>query len=286
MRTAGIRSSGRARPGPALVLVTIVLALVPGPAAADRAAPGEAPRLDAASWLLIDLKDEAELAARAPAERRAIASTTKLMTAYLALTELKMNDRLVVPDYRAAPAESVAGLIEGESLTVHDLLVAMMLPSANDAAVTVAEGVSGSEGTFVGAMNRAAGELGLTGTHYANPIGLDATGNYSTAEDLSALAQELLTDKRFRRIVAMPKATLESGDHPRVVTNTNTLLLGDPSVDGVKTGHTTEAGYVLVASAKRDGVPLLAAVLGAPSEAGRDADAERAARLRLLPVRP
>ncbi len=275
MRAAGLRTAARVRLVPALVLVVLVVALVPGAAAAERTAPERVPRIDAASWLLIDLKDQAPLAAHAPTERRAIASTTKLMTAYLALRELRMDQRLVVPKYQPAPAESVAGLIEGESLTVHDLLVAMMLPSANDAAFTVADGVSGSEGAFVDEMNDAAHDLGLTGTSYANPIGLDAKKNYSTAADLTTLAQELLADKRFRRIVAMPRATLKSGDHPRVVTNTNTLLLSDPSVDGVKTGHTTEAGYVLVASAKREGVPLLAAVLGAPSEAARDADAEQ-----------
>jgi len=257
-------------------LATALVAAMLVPAAAA-AGPGgaRAPRIDAASWLLIDLKDQAKLAAHAPRARRPIASTTKLMTAYLALSRSRMSDVLVVPDYEPEPAESLAGLSAGERLTVHDLLVAMMLPSANDAAFTVAAGVSGSEAAFVAAMNRAASRLDLDRTHYANPIGLDAKGNYSTAADLSTLAQELLADKRFRRIVAMPRATLRSGDHDRVVTTTNTLLLSDPTVDGVKTGHTLEAGYVLVASAKRDGVPLLAAVLGAPSEAARDADAER-----------
>jgi D-alanyl-D-alanine carboxypeptidase (penicillin-binding protein 5/6) len=124
-------------------------------------------------------------------------------------------------------------------------------------------------------MNRAAADLELAGTHYANPIGLDAKRNYSTAEDLTTLAEELLSDKRFRRIVAMPKAKLTSGARNRTVINTNTLLRSDPTVDGVKTGHTTDAGYVLVASAKRDGVPLLAAVLGAPSETERNDETER-----------
>jgi D-alanyl-D-alanine carboxypeptidase (penicillin-binding protein 5/6) len=256
-----------------VLLVALLATLAPATPAATAAKPP--PRLDAASWLLIDLKDQAELARHAPRLRRPIASTTKLMTAYLALADLKMSDVLVVPRYRPEPAESVAGLTTGERLTAHDLLVAMMLPSANDAAVTVADGISGSERAFVAKMNRTATRLGLDDTSYANPIGLDAKRNYSTATDLSTLAQELLSDRRFRRIVAMPKATLRSGDHDRVVTNTNTLLLSDPTVDGVKTGHTLEAGYVLVASAKRDGVPLLAVVLGAPSEGARDAETEQ-----------
>ncbi len=274
--TTGTAGRGRLRLGLALGLIAIVLLVaLPAPGRAATGGGGKSPQLDAASWVLIDLEDEEELAAHAPGRRRAIASTTKLMTAYLALNELKMDEELVVPRYDAAPAESVAGLSAGERLTVRDLIVAMMLPSANDAAVTVADGVAGSEAAFVGEMNRAAADLGLSRTRYANPIGLDAKGNYSTAEDLSSLAQDLLADKRFRRIVAKPEATLKSGSQTRVVENTNTLLLSDPSVDGVKTGHTLDAGYVLVASAKRDRVPLLAVVLGAPTEAARDAESER-----------
>jgi D-alanyl-D-alanine carboxypeptidase (penicillin-binding protein 5/6) len=255
-----------------LAAALVATGLVPASAGASTKKP---PQLDAASWVLIDLKDGAELAARASGQRRAIASTTKLMTAYLALRDLRMGEKLVVPRYDAEPAESLAGLEKGERLTVHDLLVAMMLPSANDAAETVAQGIAGSEPAFVAEMNRAADKLGLDRTHYANPIGLDAKRNYSTAEDLTTLAEELLSDKRFRRIVAMPKAKLTSGARNRTVINTNTLLRSDPTVDGVKTGHTTDAGYVLVASAKRDGVPLLAAVLGAPSETERNDETER-----------
>jgi D-alanyl-D-alanine carboxypeptidase (penicillin-binding protein 5/6) len=258
---------------PAIVLAALALAPAATPGTAI-AAPERPPRLDASAWLLIDRKDGTDLARRAANARRAIASTTKLMTTHLALHELDFGEKLTVPDYDPAPAESVAGLIAGERLTVRDLIVAMLLPSANDAAVTVADGVAGSQRAFVAKMNRAAGRLGLDRTHYANPIGLDAPGNYSTAGDLVSLASDLLADRRFRRIVAMPKARLRSGDLPRTVTNTNTLLLSDPRVDGVKTGHTNDAGYVLVASARRHGIPLLAAVLGTPSETERDAETE------------
>ncbi|MEZ5156502.1 MAG: D-alanyl-D-alanine carboxypeptidase family protein [Solirubrobacterales bacterium] len=274
MRRAAPGMAGPAGPRIVLLLVLAVAAVLPATAAA--ATPeSRPPRLDAATWLLVDLKDQAELAAHGASRRRAIASTTKLMTAYIAMSELKMSDELVVPRYDAAPAESVAGLTPGERLTVHDLIVAMMLPSANDAAVTVAEGVAGSQRAFVREMNSTATDLDLGDTHYSNPIGLDEKGNHSTAADLTVLAQDLLADKRFRRIVAMPTARLESGSQTRTVENTNTLLGTDPSVDGVKTGHTLDAGYVLVASAKRRGVPLLAAVLGASSEAARDAETER-----------
>jgi D-alanyl-D-alanine carboxypeptidase (penicillin-binding protein 5/6) len=238
--------------------------------AAPAPAAERAPSVDAAAWTLIDARDGDQLAARKPDRRRAIASTTKLMTAYLALRE-PMNRKLKVPSYNAAPVESVAGLTAGERLTVRDLVTAMMLPSANDAAATVAQGVSGSEAAFVGEMNDAAADLGLDGTSFANPIGLDAPDNYSTATDLAELGRVLREDKRFRAIVAQPEATLKSGAMPRTVVTRNTLLLSDPTVDGMKTGHTSQAGYVLVASAKRQGVPLISVVLGAGSEAGRDA---------------
>lgn len=270
MRVPG-SAGGRARAVLALVLTVALLA----PAGAQAAgADGKGPEVDAATWVLVDPVDGERLAAHEPESERAIASTTKLMTAYLTLRELPLDRKLKVPPYSPAPAESVAGLVKGERLTVHDLLEALLLASANDAAVTLADGVAGSQPAFVTQMNRAAARLGLDHTHYANPIGLDAKGNYSSASDLVELATGLLDDRTFRRIVAEPRATLRSGSQKRVVVNTNTLLLSDPSVDGVKTGHTTDAGYVLVASAKRGGVPLIAAVLGAPSEPGRDIAAE------------
>jgi D-alanyl-D-alanine carboxypeptidase (penicillin-binding protein 5/6) len=277
MRIGGPRSPRLGRVVSPVILAALLAVLGAAPAIAAAATESQdepAPKLNAATWLLLDPTDGEELAAHDPDRERAIASTTKLMTAYLALKKLRMGEKLEVPAYSAGAAESVAGLVEGERLTVHDLIVAMMLPSANDAAETVAEGISGSKRAFVALMNHTAADLGLDRTHYANPIGLDANGNYSTAGDLTDLASKLLSDRRFRKIVSKPEATLKSGAERRVVTNTNTLLLSDPSVDGVKTGHTLDAGYVLVASAKRDSVPLIAAVLGAPSEADRDADAE------------
>lgn len=258
-----------------VVAMAASMLIMLGGAAASAAAAGTAeragPELDAGAWILVDARDGDRLAARSPASRRSIASTTKLMTAYLALQELKLDEKLTVPPYAAAPAESVAGLVEGERLTVRDLITAMMLPSANDAAATIAVGVARSEEAFVDRMNEAAADLGLDGTSYANPIGLDEVGNHSTAADLAELALRLREDRRFRRIVSQPEATLESGSQPRQVITRNALLLADASVDGIKTGHTLDAGYVLVASAKREGVPLVSVVLGASSESGRDA---------------
>ena len=256
----------------AALLAALALVLAPAAGAQDPAPEG--PRLDATSWLLIDARDGDRLAAKSPNARRSIASLTKLMTTYVGLRELPLDEELTVPPYDALPAESVAGLTEGERLTLADLVTAMMLPSANDAAATVAAGVAGSEGAFVRRLNEAAGRLGLRGTSFANPIGLDEPGNYSTASDLATLALELRESRFFRRVVDEPEERLASGSVPRTVVNRNTLLLADPSVDGIKTGHTLEAGYVLVASAERRGVPLLSVVLGTPSEAARNAETE------------
>jgi serine-type D-Ala-D-Ala carboxypeptidase (penicillin-binding protein 5/6) len=207
-----------------------------------------------------------------PDERRAIASTTKMMTALLAIEHARPGELFTAPAYDAGPAESQINLSAGERMTVHDLLRALLLESANDAAVTIADGVAGSTSAFVDEMNRRAAELGLRGTHYANPIGLDEPGNYSTARDLAALARRLLSYPRIARIVDMPEAVLESGARRRVVDNRNDLVARYPFVDGVKTGHTIQAGDVLVGAARRRHARVVSVVLGEPSEAARDSD--------------
>jgi serine-type D-Ala-D-Ala carboxypeptidase (penicillin-binding protein 5/6) len=148
----------------------------------------------------------------------------------------------------------------------------LLLESGNDAAVTLAEGVSGSRSAFVRAMNRRARELGLENTHYANPIGLDQEGNYSSARDLVTLATVLRTNRFFKKVVDSPSGTLKSGDHERTFRNRNRLVARYGFVNGVKTGHTRGAGYVLVGSGSRNGIQLVTAVLGTSSEAARDAD--------------
>jgi len=169
-------------------------------------------------------------------------------------------------------AEITLGLRAGERMRVRDLLYGLLLPSASDAAETLAVGVAGSVPAFVERMNQAAQQLGLTDTSYANPIGLDDPDNYSSAHDLVTLATILLRNKLFARIVDTPAATLSSGDHPRTVTSRDTLLNSVPWINGVKTGHTLGAGYVLVGSGTQDSTTLISAVLGTPSEAARDAD--------------
>jgi D-alanyl-D-alanine carboxypeptidase (penicillin-binding protein 5/6) len=210
------------------------------------------------------------------AQRRvAIASTTKLMTALIVLQHVhRLSTMFTQNDYTAAAVDSQIGLEPGERMSVHDLLLALMLPSADDAAEDLAYNVGhGSVARFVQMMNAEARALGLRHTHYTTPIGLDTPGNYSTAADLVKLADYDLTHSAyFARIVALPRATLYSGSHVRVVTNRNDLVGRYPWIDGVKTGHTLDAGYVLVASGHRGGMALISAVLGTDSETSRDAN--------------
>lgn len=238
------------------------------------AAPGQGPpQLDASAWILIDARDGDVIAAKAADRPLPIASTTKLMTAYLTLKSLKPNQTVTAAPYRPiASTEILLGLRPGEKIKVRDLLYGLLLPSANDAAQTLAVAAAGSVPAFVSQMNQSAQDLGLANTSYANPIGLDSPNNYSSARDLVTLADLLLKNRLFARIVDSPSAVLRSGDTQRRVDTRNTLLNQEPFIDGVKTGHTIKAGYVLVGAGTRDSTTLISAVLGTPSEAARDAE--------------
>ncbi|HVS29584.1 MAG TPA: D-alanyl-D-alanine carboxypeptidase family protein [Solirubrobacteraceae bacterium] len=230
------------------------------------------PHLHAKAAIVIESESGDALLRRHADKRRPIASTTKLMTALLTLERGSLRERLTVPHYRAGPGESTIGLHPGEHLTVRDLLRALLLPSANDAAATLAQGVAGSRRSFVRAMNRRARRLHLSHTHYASPVGLDDRRNYSSASDLVALARVDLGNRFFAATVKRTHATLRSGRHRRQIVNRNRLVAAHHWITGVKTGHTRAAGFCLVGSATRHGVTVLSAVLGDPSEATRDAD--------------
>ncbi len=231
------------------------------------------PRLSVRAAILIEQSTGQQLYGVDSNRELPIASTTKLMTALVTLEHVhRLSTVFTAPDYRAAAVDSQIGLQPGERMSVHDLLLALMLPSADDAAEDLAYNVGDrSVGRFVAMMNAQARTLGLRHTHYSTPIGLDTPGNYSTAADLVKLAGYDLTHSAyFARIVALPHAVLHSGAYPRYVVNRNDLVAEYPWIDGVKTGHTADAGYVLVASGHRDGMTLISAVLGTSSEASRD----------------
>lgn len=251
-------------------LIAAVLALVP---TAPALAADQKPDLDAAaSAILIDARDGSVLLSKRPDGERSMASTTKLMTALLTLERTKPDQVFTAAKYRAAPIESKISLRPGERMRVSDLFEGLMLESANDAAVTLAEGISGSRPAFVRDMNERAAELGLRHTRYSNPIGLDEGDNRSSAGDLAALARRLMADRRFASVVGRPTAVLESGARRRVVNNRNDLIGRYPYVKGVKTGRTREAGYVLVGAASNAaGARVISVVMGTPSESARDA---------------
>lgn len=212
---------------------------------------------------------------RNPDDERAMASTTKIMTALVVLERADLGADVSVTPTAARTREAGIDLITGEVMTVEELLRAMLVRSANDAAVALAEHVAGDVETFVGMMNAKAGELGLRHTSFANPHGLDADGHHTSAADLATMAQIALSDPRFAEIVAMPEVQIVYDDgETEVFPNSNRLIATYDGATGVKTGWTNDAGYCVVVSATRGGVSLMAVVLGARSEQDRFVQAE------------
>lgn len=248
------------------LLAALLAAAVPSVAHAQR------PSISAPSAILVEPATGDVVFERKAGQRRAIASTTKLMTALVVLESTSLDDVMAAVDYDALPVESQIGLRAGERMTVADLLRALLLESANDAAATLATRVAGSRAAFVKRMNDKAREIGLDGTRFANPIGLDDPRNYSTATDLVKLGLVLRKYAFFRETVNRPRATLRSGARVRTIGNRNQLVSRVDFVNGIKTGRTQQAGYVLVGSATRGGVTVVSAVLGTGSEAARNAD--------------
>jgi D-alanyl-D-alanine carboxypeptidase (penicillin-binding protein 5/6) len=265
-----MRLSRSAIPGPRCWLVLCLIACAVGAAAPARAAArtGRGPQIEAREAILIETDLGKTVFAFHAGREAPIASTTKLMTAYVTLEYDPLTRVLVEQPYNARSGESLAHLPVGGRYSVADMLRALLLPSGNDVAHSLAIDVGGSGPHFVALMNRAARHLGLSETHYTTAIGLDTPGNYSSAADLAALAQDLLRDPFFAAVVRERSAYLPGAE----VENTNDLLGAYPFVVGVKTGHTLAAGYCLVAAASWHGVHLISVVLGDPSNAGRDDD--------------
>jgi serine-type D-Ala-D-Ala carboxypeptidase (penicillin-binding protein 5/6) len=251
--------------GAFLLAALLAAALSTGPAAT-----AAGPALDARAWALIDARNGEVLASHAGSRRLPVASTTKMMTAYVALQELPLKRTVRAEPYSPIFGESLLGLKAGERVSVRDLLYGLILRSGNDAAHDLAIAAAGSEARFVGQMNRRAAALGLANTHYANSIGLDERGNYSSAADLTTLGRRLLEIPAFAKIAAAREATLRSLRPQRRIVTRNDLLLMEQWANGIKTGHTFDAGYVLVGAGERKGVQLISAVIGAPTEAARD----------------
>jgi D-alanyl-D-alanine carboxypeptidase (penicillin-binding protein 5/6) len=256
----------------AAAALALALALVLAAPAAARDCPAE---VTAPSAIVLEVSTGVVACERAADVERPVGSTVKLMTALLTLERADLDDTFKAADYRPAPAESKIGLLPGERMSVRDLLRGLLVYSGNDAAMTLANGVAGSEGAFVRMMNRRARELGLDHTHYGNPIGLDEPGAHSSARDLVRLALFLRTKPFFRRTVKQETIALTTGAVPRRFDNRNTLVRTVPWVNGVKTGHTQQAGHVLVGSGREKGIQVISAVLDEKDTRSRNADTVR-----------
>ncbi len=242
---------------------------------------GSPPSLTASEAMLVDADSNRILADINGEVPRPMASTTKIMTAVIALQVGHLDQEITVGADAVNEARdndgSNAGLQVGERLTLRELLYALLLPSGDDAAIAIADGISGSPEKFVALMNLFAWRLHLFQTHYANPDGLPAPDHYTTAFDLVRLARYAMNIPLFAQIVGTYTYSLPAtADHPaHVWTSTNELLGTYPGVTGIKTGFTGEAGYCLVFSATRNGHHLLGVVLHSSSPEARFQDARR-----------
>ena len=237
------------------------------------AAAAKPPKLDAKSWELIDARTGDVLDSHDADTHLPMASTTKMMTAYLTLRSLPMGKIVKAADYDPTdPAESLMGLEAGQKISVRDLLYGLIMLSGNDAAHTLAIAVSGTQERFVARMNIAAKRLGLDDTHFTNPIGLDHKGHYTSANDLAVLGRDLMSMPKFRPIAAARTAKLRSYDPPVTIDTIDSFLVNNDWAKGIKTGHTLKAGYVLASDGRRRATELIATVFGTTTEEARDGE--------------
>lgn len=236
------------------------------------------PILEVKAYLLKDFNSGTIIATQNADMRVEPASLTKIMTAYLSFKAIK-NGHLQLT--QTLPVSLLAWKVEGSKMfiepnkpvTVEELLHGMIIQSGNDASIALAEGIASSEPMFADMMNKEAQRLGMKNTHYINATGLPDAQHYTTANDLAILATALIHDfpNDYQRLYSTKGYTYNNITQP----NRNRLLWLDPSVDGMKTGHTDSAGYCLISSSKRDGVRRISVVLGAPNDAARATESQK-----------
>ncbi len=247
-----------------------ILCLVPTLLAAQVITPAP-PSLSARGYLLIDQHSGRVLASKAENERMEPASITKLMTAYVIFSamragQIELSDQVLVSEKAWRTPGSRMFIEVGKRVPVELLLQGMIVQSGNDASVALAEHVASSEEIFAGLMNQLADQLGMTETHYVNSTGLPAEDHYTSAADIAKLAKAIITEyPEYYRWYSQREFTFNDIKQ----SNRNSLLWRDPSVDGLKTGFTDAAGYCLVSSAARNGMRLIAVVLGNRNEDAR-----------------
>lgn len=224
--------------------------------------PVKAEAVSARRAYVLDAVSGRELFVRNPDERSLIASTTKIMTALIVCEQCNVLDRMRIPKEAVGIEGSSMYLKEGEVLTLQELLYGLMLSSGNDAAVALAIYCGGTVEGFAELMNDKARNLGLTGTHFENPNGLDSPGHYSTARDLAKLAAYAMKNPIFYKTVSAKSVRIGE----RCLTNHNKLLWKLEGADGVKTGFTKAAGRILVSSATRQGRRIIGVTIDAPDD--------------------
>ena len=247
------------------------------PALAQTAVP-PSPSIIGRSWILGDLSSGQTLLAQRAEERIEPASLTKLMTAYIVFQSLRDKklalDQQVSVSERAWRAPGARMFVQPRKpVTVDELIRGMVVQSGNDACIALAEALAGGEDGFVQLMNREAARLGMKGTKFMNATGLPDPQHYSTAQDLYVLAAALIRDfpKEYAQYYSQKEFRYNNITQP----NRNRLLWLDPSVDGVKTGHTEAAGYCLIASSSRGGRRLISVLLGSTSESTRAQESQK-----------
>jgi len=256
--------------GLAVAVMPAALAQRPPPPPKGMPTPAP-PSLGANSYILVDFNSGAVLVEGNPDLRVEPASITKLMTSYVVFEELangniKLSDKVNISEAAWRTEGSRMFIEPGMEVTVEQLIKGMVIQSGNDASVALAEYLAGSEPAFADLMNHYAKQLGMTNSNFRNATGLPQEGHYTTARDVALLSTALIAD--FPDYYPWYSEKEYSFNNIRQH-NRNNLLWRDPSVDGLKTGHTKSAGYSLVASAKRDGMRLISVVLGTSSEASR-----------------
>ena len=233
-------------------------------------APPVAPEVSAAAWVIWDETYERELGAFNADQQRPMASTTKMMTAIVALKFADLDDTVTISELAESIGESEIGLVVGESVPLRDLLAALLLQSANDAAMAIAEHVGGSVEGFADLMNQQVGEWGLENSHFVNPHGLDAPEHYSSASDLLFIGQQAMSVPEIVEIVSARSVAISDAPDgtERVARTTNQMIGTYDGAFGVKTGYTDDAGLTLVTGADRDGRRVFVVVMGSEDHFG------------------
>ena len=230
------------------------------------------PTINSRAYVVIDRNSNTILIGKNENQRKKMASTTKIMTALVVIEHCNLSDIVEVSKKTASTGGSRLGLKTGDKITVYDLLYGLMMRSGNDAAVALAEHISGSITDFANLMNEKAKNLGLSNTHFVTPHGLDEDEHYTTAYELALLSNYAMNNEIFSKIVGTKNYTITLNGYPKALTNTNELLGVLNGVYGIKTGFTNGANRCLVTCCKRGNMDIICVVLGADTKKYRTTD--------------